>query len=644
MASNDYYSKTKPNGMPDYIWEAQQAAQRAEAAKKNVGNKPNTTNTASSKKAEGAAPVKGTTTVTHSSGSARIPNNDGGVLSNIVGSLFDAATGVLGTSTDELKDAGKTAINAIANTTGKIKDTLTSGLSDALGVVGNAGHEVGETAKEAISNTVNKALNNLSNSSGNGNGGGTGGNGGLQGVVVNPGANASIGAPIIPTDTSTTPSGGYPTGGSGGGSTPSAPSGGYYNGANWSGGMSYKPYPTAEDMAGYVSTILNAAKTGLGDAIKPDDYLVEANKPGKVLLRPLEELAETFGIEYDYDKLYGIFNDSVEKKYDAIYERQKQNEDKYYDNAIAAQNTLIDTLARDRGTAVQAGVSKGMQAANALASMLGVSQQFASNATALSQERGQTAKEYGSDLAQAVVDAEATSNERKNAIMEISKMLYGYDSEQYVADMDNYNTILTNNAALQQSYMNNHTALQNALASIFGSVAANKITGDANVQSSTLAAEAQKYAAKLAAEAQMQAAAQNLAAQQAAAQASKEAQQIYADAMRDSALIGSGTYSGLLSNGLPFTGALAGNEIGAGQVGSTSTSTSNKTPSALLTGLLPALYTYYLSPDIKSSVKNDVSGIVSNVNNAISNKTNNTASNAQDAYRGLLDALGIKYK
>lgn len=311
------------------------------------------------------------------------------------------------------------------------------------------------------------------------------GNGG--GIIPNPNPNtipSSDGGVIYPSG-----------GGVGGSSAPSAPSGGYYDGANWSGGMSYKPYPTAEEMANYVSTIIQAAKKELGNAIKPDDYLVEADKPGAVTLRTLEDLANTFGITYDYDSIYKVFNDSVEKQYDAIYQRQKQNEDKYYDNAAAAQNTLLDTLSRDRSNAVSAGVSKGMQAANALGTMLGVSQQFANNATALSQERSNTAKDYGASLAKAVVDAEATSNERKNAIMEISKMLYGYDSEQYVANMDNYNTILTNNAALQQAYMNNHTALQNALASIFGGVAANKITGDANVQSSTLASEAQKYAA-----------------------------------------------------------------------------------------------------------------------------------------------------
>ena len=269
-------------------------------------------------------------------------------------------------------------------------------------------------------------------------------------------------------------------------------------------------YPTAEEMASYVSTILQAAKGELGEVVKPE--YMDAKAPDAPALRTLEDLAKTYGITYDYNSIYKILNDSVEKQYDAIYAKQKQNEDAYYDNASAAQNTLLDTLSRDRSNAVQAGVSKGMQAANALGAMLGVSQQFANNATALSQERSNTAKSYGADLAKAVVNAEATSNERKNAIMEIAKMLYGYDSEQYVANMDNYNTILTNNAALQQSYMNNKTNLQNALASIFGGVANNSIIGNSNVQSSLLTSEAQKLAAQYAANAQKYAADQSLAA------------------------------------------------------------------------------------------------------------------------------------
>jgi hypothetical protein len=414
----------------------------------------------------------------------------------------------------------------------------------------------------------------------------------------------------------------------------------------------YVTTPTAEEVAKYVSSILNSAKEQLGTVEAPTYETAE--KPGAVTLRSLEDLANTFGIEYDYDKLYGIFNDSVEAQYDAIYAKQRQNENAYYDNAAAAQNTLLDTLSRDRGNAVQAGVSKGMQAANALGAMLGVSQQFANNATTLSQERSNTAKDYGADLAKAKIDAEATSNERKNAIMEIAKMLYGYDSEQYVANMDNYNTILTNNAALQQTYMNNQSALQNALASIFGSVVSNKITGDSNLQSSTLAAEAQKLAAQYAAEAQKYAADKTLAGNQAIANANKAAADASAEAQKWIAQLQAGL---LENNEVAQTG-------GTDSTSDTGASTSNSYRD-YGTVTLPDSVTYYPSAEQNSATHKNLATVYAQNGNATMSKVYEILSaldNAsayvqkgvqsdvdsvtwvlQDMWYNLLDSFGIKH-
>lgn len=534
MASDAYWNATKPAGMPDSVWQQQQAAQKAaqtaaaaataaiakkaaeEAAKKTSSNSNKGTYNTAKQTVANTNPTSYNTAQYYA---AQALQNAGQTVPQP--GTYDTLNKAI--ASDQLWIDDNTAMLEM-----KKQQARNEGKNVGATPIksSNSGLTTEDARKEHITVMNDPTLNIptdgeitlgwIKGDGNSGNGGGGNGGGGKDSDPVIPNPNPNPNPNPIPQPTG---DGGvviYPSGGGGGGgSVPSAPSSGYYDGANWSGGMSYKPYPTAEDMAGYVSTIIQAAKKELGDAIDPEKqgYIIkDAEKPGAVTLRSLEDLAETFGITYDYDSIYKIFNDSVEKQYDAIYQRQKQNEDKYYDNAAAAQNTLLDTLSRDRSNAVSAGVSKGMQAANALGAMLGVSQQFANNATALSQERSNTAKDYGASLAKAVVDAEATSNERKNAIMEISKMLYGYDSEQYVANMDNYNTILTNNAALQQSYMNNHTALQNALASIFGGVANNKIMGDANVQSSLLASEAQKAAAQIAASAQLQAA-------QAAAQA-----------------------------------------------------------------------------------------------------------------------------
>lgn len=510
---------------------------------KNTSNKNNSTNkntglTSTSAKNEKVATKNNTTPVYDTYTSSSTSNKNSGALSSVLNAWATAPqdpAGALGaTIGSAIGNAIVNAVNKDGNSTSSSRDSGGGGKAsvsgggsrvDSSNKTTSTNSNTGLTSTSARdeklaikNNTVPEYVKAEQNKNSSVSGGGIGGGSRVDKTTPTVGAGAAAAVvgglidSIVSNNNVSSGGGGYTpstpsTGSSSSGYTPSAPPSGYYNGANWSGGTSYKPYPTAEEMSHYVSTIIQAAKNELGDVVKPE--YVTAKAPDAPELRTLEDLAEAYGITYNYKSIYKILNDSVEKQYDAIYAKQKQNEDAYYDNASAAQNTLLDTLSRDRGNAVQAGVSKGMQAANALGAMLGVSQQFANNATALSQERNNTAKSYGADLAKAVVNAEATSNERKNAIMEIAKMLYGYDSEQYVANMDNYNTILTNNAALQQSYMNNSSNLQNALASIFGGVANNKIMGDANVQSSLLTSEAQKLAAQYAANAQKDVAAVN---------------------------------------------------------------------------------------------------------------------------------------
>ena len=459
--SNAYWNATKPNGMPDSVWQAQQAAKKAEEeAKKAEETAKKLAEDTAKKKAEEAKK-----TATAALNGAPVSTE----------ALVDALLNSSGTASTLEKYLAVQNVNAPTSSSSKVNGTSTNDArAEQLAIknnttpeyaqkeVGNSGLTTENARKEHISIMNNPTINPITDSQ-------------ISAGAVTPSTNSGSGSTSTPL-----------SGASSVVSTPTA-----------------TPILSAEGLANYVSTVVAAAKNQLGGAVDPKDFLIDTKdlKPGTVELRSLKDLAEAYDITYDYDTLFGKFSDSVEAQYDAIYAKQRQNEDKYYDNAAAAQNTLLDTLSRDRSNAVQAGVSKGMQAANALGAMLGVSQQFANNATTLSQERSNTAKDYGADLAKAAVDAEATSNERKNAIMEIAKMLYGYDSEQYVANMDNYNTVLTNNAALQQTYMNNQTSLQNALASIFG-----------NVSSNSLAATAQKYAAD-----------QTLAGNQAIANANRDA-------------------------------------------------------------------------------------------------------------------------
>lgn len=727
MASDAYWNATKPNGMPDYVWKAQQAAKkaeeeakkaaeeaakkksaeeaakqkaaqkaaeeaakkkaaeeaakkRAEAAKKEVGNKPNTTNTASAKKSEAtstsSSSSKSSSSSTNTSSSGAYDTAKQSVANTnptsyntaqyyAAQALQNAGQSVPTPKTpieEYLEDVQKySTATAIANSTPatsyntaelEAAKAVNAARDSRIDKLNEATTPVSPTVEEIVQAIVNTGLTTedardekiaIKNGTtpeyaqkDNGyvpvadlnrptNGSGVvpkPDNSGLTtedarkehiGIMNNPTINPptdgqiSAGA-IIPQETidqitqliqnnKPTVDPYVPTDYVKGDYTPLFPQG--------DAALNPTLNTTSDAVAQYALAIMQAAKGDLGEVVKPE--YMQADKPNTPELRTLEELANTYGITYDYDSIYKILNDSVEKQYDAIYQRQKQNEDAYYDNAVAAQNTLLDTLSRDRSNAVSAGVSKGMQAANALGAMLGVSQQFANNATALSQERSNTAKDYGASLAKAVVDAEATSNERKNAIMEIAKMLYGYDSEQYVANMDNYNTILTNNAALQQTYMNNQTALQNALASIYNNSASSKITGDANIQASQATAEANRYAAYQAAEAQKYAAHQtaeaNKAAAASAAQGNVDAYEKYANALIQQALIGSGKSS------------LGGYEVPKADGTGTTNGGGSSNNSALFTGALSTILNTGFIQNALGNVKDTVGATVTGLHN-----------------------------
>ena len=587
--SEDYYKKTKPNGMPDYVWQAQQAAIKAEeeaakakaeaeaAAKKKAEAEAKAKKAESTKTTASSSPKK-TGEYSEDYYSKTKPNGMPDSVwqeqqaakkaeesANLDASVFkdDVSTAIRKAAEEA---AAKAVAQSVANGNYLFYDDIIpqemvdgfkqyqteKAVEDAIAYAesqkdksGQGSVITGGTPIAGFGVAMDKAAQIAVDS------------GGKKDPITDAFVETLLGSdyvagtytPLFPQgDTPSNQQGGTSTGAQGGTTAPAL-----------------TLSTTSDEVAKYALAIMQAAKGDLGEVIKPEH--MEAVAPNAPELRTLEELANLYGITYDYDSIYKLLNDSVEKQYDAIYTKQAQSEGKYYDNAAAAQNTLLDTLARDRGSAVQSGVSKGMQAANALGAMLGVSQQFADNATALSQERSNTAKDYGASLAKAMVDAEATSNERKNAIMEIAKMLYGYDSEQYVANMDNYNTILTNNAALQQTYMNNHSALQNSLASIFNNSASSKITGDANIQASQNTAEANRLAAQYAAEAQRyaayQAAEASKQAAQYAAQGNVDAYKEYANALIQQAQISAGS----LNN------ALAGNEIPSGSGLGSGTST-----------------------------------------------------------------------
>ena len=99
---------------------------------------------------------------------------------------------------------------------------------------------------------------------------------------------------------------------------------------------------------------------------------------------------------------------------------------------LLLQSTLAESLAQQQSQAIQTGTNRGMQAANALSSVLGVSQQFAGGAGQLAQQRAQLGKDYAQQQAQAGVNAMNQSTDVAKYLADISKNIYSTEGASYV--------------------------------------------------------------------------------------------------------------------------------------------------------------------------------------------------------------------
>lgn len=228
-------------------------------------------------------------------------------------------------------------------------------------------------------------------------------------------------------------------------------------------------------------------------------------------LRSAKELADLYGLDYNLDNIYNTLMKSTDAGYAARYAQQDITDDKYYDNAATAQNTLMDTLDQQRSQAILSGTNRGMQAAQALSTMLGTSQQFAVGANQNAADRGLIGKEYASAKAQTGVNALTQYNTMGQQLGDISKSLYSSDSSSYAAQLGYNADVNTANSTMQASQMQAQSSLQsnltNSMADIWNnynngkiSLAQAQMQADAAIKSSQINANANTAAANIAAQ------------------------------------------------------------------------------------------------------------------------------------------------
>jgi hypothetical protein len=251
---------------------------------------------------------------------------------------------------------------------------------------------------------------------------------------------------------------------------------------------------TAEDWTDLYNQIVQTAIPNGGQYSYDKIATMDVNKPE---FRTAADLAAATGLDYNYDNIYNTLMKSVNAGHDAQLSEQKASEGKYYDNAATAQSTLAETLAQQQAQAIQVGTNRGMQAANALSSVLGVSQQFAGNATNLANQRSQIAKDYAAQQAQTGVNAMNQYNDIGKYLGDLSKHLYSSDTSAYVGQLDYNAGVNAANAQMASQQMASQSQYQTALASNFADIMNQYYSGQITLEQAKIAADAQVQAAKV---------------------------------------------------------------------------------------------------------------------------------------------------
>ena len=254
------------------------------------------------------------------------------------------------------------------------------------------------------------------------------------------------------------------------------------------------------------------------------------------------------GYTYEYSDFLNKLNEATRAGYDTQFNALNDAQTNYFRDMGAAQATAADTIRNQYSQAIQQGISKGMQNANMLSTLLGTSQAAAAEATQLAQDRYQTGQEYRAQILKDAADALSQSNNAYNTLFGNIRQLYNDDIQQKTADLEYNASVIDSNA---QFAANKYTADTN-YASGINTNASSIFNNNQSVLSSIMAAASQAAAQDNYSDAYK-------AAALAAAEAQKQAAQISADAQRYAA--NKSYAASVYNNGSNGTGSTSGNIV-----------------------------------------------------------------------------------
>ena len=178
----------------------------------------------------------------------------------------------------------------------------------------------------------------------------------------------------------------------------------------------------------------------------------------RAALADIQSLADLYGIDYNRESIEGVFKDATNAAHEANLKEYNRTARQYYDKLGATQNSLIDTLRKQRAAAITSGANAGMQNATELSEILGLTQTVSPDALALAQDRNALIEAYNAQLAQDARDAMEYSDNLKQALAALASEKYGYDAQQYVAELSHNANVQAQNTASSAAYAGNKYA------------------------------------------------------------------------------------------------------------------------------------------------------------------------------------------
>lgn len=253
------------------------------------------------------------------------------------------------------------------------------------------------------------------------------------------------------------------------------------------------------DTASYIAQML--AGTGLqnkeisdliaelGGVNNPNSFaynpaeLMDVNIPTLMSIAEYLQKTGAEGYQYNYDDILNAMNQATALQRDLTNDAVVNAQNQYYRGLANNQLTAADTIQNQAAQAIQAGITKGMQNANLLSTILGTQQQGVEGAQALADQQYQAGLEYAKNMGNNVNLARTEANTALETLLGNIRQLYNDDIQRETAELEyNASTNETNANAAAQKYaadtnyssgvLTNATNLKNQLAAALAQIAA----------------------------------------------------------------------------------------------------------------------------------------------------------------------------